>query len=340
VPRWTTALARAGITDPHLRRAYDAQRRFVRRFAPHEYVATRLLLPAELHPPVIAAVAYMHATDELIDAGDVSARQAALRSWDAQTSAALASSSPPEDTTLLALWDTTRRHPQMSARVRAFLAGAPVEATWTGFDTEADFQAYVDSYSLPALMLTASLIAPRPDAGGQESFVRGCRALIEGWQRCDFLADLAEDAANGRVGIPRDELARHGLTFGDLQDRSDACVPVLEEVIREQTDLAEAALTDCQVLPSLVEAEHRPFLNALIAVQELRLRAVRKEGGSLLHRGTGPAGLASLRVLARQYLHKSRGGASRVGRDTRRRAERGCAAGRGVDRGAADEGEK
>jgi phytoene synthase len=284
----------------------------VRRFALHEYVAARSLLPARLHPPVIAAVAYMHATDELIDTGEVTVRQSALRRWDEETTAGLEGSGPPTQPTLLALRDTARRHPHMAARVRAFLDGATVEASWKGFDSEADFQAYVDSYSLPALMLTASLIAPVPDAGADEPFVRGCRALIEGWQRCDFLADLSEDADQGRIGIPQDELDRHGLKFEDLRSKTETCLPALEDLVRAQTDRAEAALAECRVLPSLVAAEHRPFLQALIAVQELRLLAVQRQGGGLLRRGAGPSALAALGVLARQH---------RQARTQRRRAQ-------------------
>ncbi|WP_019069192.1 phytoene/squalene synthase family protein [Streptomyces hokutonensis] len=302
---WPTALTKAGITDPRLRHAYDIQRGIVRRFALHEYVAVRLLLPAELHPPVVAAVAYMHTTDELIDTGDVDAREAALSAWDAGTSAALESAEPPEQDGLLALWDTVRRHPDMAARVRAFLDGAPVDASWTGFETEADFQAYVDSYSLPALMLTASLLAPA-DPETYKSFVQGCRDLIEGWQRSDFLADLREDAENDRIGIPRDELARHGLKFEDLRSRPEACVPALDQVVRAQADLAGTTLVDCRALPALVAAEHRPFLDALLAVQELRLGAVRRAGGRVLLRDTGPSVFATLGVLARQYRRARR----------------------------------
>ncbi|MGW1002143.1 squalene/phytoene synthase family protein [Streptomyces sp. NPDC001118] len=299
--RWTAALTEAGITDPGLRRTYDAQRKIVRRFARPEYVAVRLLLPARLQPPVIAAVAYMHATDELIDTGAVDARHAALRSWDAETTAALKGGEPPAHGTLQVLWDTTRRHPHMAARVRTFLDGCPLEASWTGFDTEGDFQAYVDRYSLPGLMLFLSYMAPDPDAGADDPFVRACRALHTGWQRCDALADLAEDVDNGRIGIPQEELARHDLTFEDLRSKSEACVPALERLVRARTDRAEAELAKCRVLPSLVAAEQRPFLDALIAVQELRLAAVRRAGGGLLHREAGPAGLATVRVLARQY---------------------------------------
>ncbi|MDV9170082.1 squalene/phytoene synthase family protein [Streptomyces sp. W16] len=302
---WPTALTKAGIADPRLRRAYDAQRGIVRRYALHEYVAVRLLLPAELHPPVVAAVAYMHATDELIDTGAVDERTAALAAWDAETTAALESGEPPAQDGLLVLWDTVRRHPHMAARVRDFLDGAPVDARWTGFETEADFQTYVDSYSLPGLMLTASLLAPA-DSDAYESYLKGCRDLIEGWQRSDFLADLREDAENDRIGIPRDELARHGLKFEDLRSRSEECVPALDRVVREQAGLAGTTLAGCRTLPELVAAEHRPFLDALIAVQELRLGAVRRAGGKVLLHDTGPATFATLRVLARQYRRARR----------------------------------
>ena len=299
--RWSAALTEAGITDPRLRRAYEIQRGFVRKFALHEYIAVRLLLPARLHPPVVAAVAYMHATDELIDAGDVGARRTALRAWDAETTVALESATPPDRSLVLSLWDTTRRHPFMAARVRAFLDGAEIEASWTGFDTEDDFQEYVSRYSLPGLMLTASLVAPLPEADLDEPFVRGCRALIEGWQRSDFLADLSEDVERGRIGIPRDALNRHGLTFEDLRSTSQACGPAIEDLVREQSDRAEAALSECRTLPTLVGPEYRPFLQALIEVQELRLHAVRRASGRLLTEAAGPAGPASLRVLHRQY---------------------------------------
>lgn len=304
MPRWSAALAEAGITDPTLRRAYDAQRSMVREFALHQYVAARLLLPARLHPPVVAVVAFMHETDERIDVGDPGVRKDALSWWDREVRAALDSVPGPgttEPALLQALADTVRRHPHLAARVHDFLAGAPVEANWTGFDTEADYQAYIDSYSLPALMLTASLIAPTPQAGVDGPFRQGCRALIEAWQRADFLADLCEDAEQGRIGIPREDLARHGLTLADLRTKSDACVPALGRLVNAQADLAEAALSACRGLPDLAEAPYRPFLRALISVQELQLQAVRRKGGSLLHGGTRPPTASTLRVLARQY---------------------------------------
>ncbi|WP_019061505.1 squalene/phytoene synthase family protein [Streptomyces prunicolor] len=298
--RWSAALTQAAITDPQLRHAYDVQRKRVRRNRREEYLAARLLLPAGIRPAVIAAVAFMDETDKRIDIGDIPTRQDHLRSWDQQATAALASGSA-EDETLRALADTTRRHPHMGARVRAFLDGALVEATWSGFATEADFQDYVDSYSLPALMLTASLIGPEPYAEHHDAFVRGCRQLIEAMQRTDFLADLAEDAEQGRVGIAKNELDRHGLDLTSLRERPRECAPAVERLVNEQAENANAVLAQCRDLPDLVEPPYWPFLNALISVQVLRVEAVKRNSASILQSGASPATPAALRILGREY---------------------------------------
>ncbi|WP_405864768.1 squalene/phytoene synthase family protein [Streptomyces sp. NBC_00005] len=303
--RWSVALDQCGISDPGLRRDYGMQRTIARRFAPAEYLAVWLLLPVELHPSIVVAVAFMHETDNRIDTGEMSARQEALRSWDQQVTAALESLGNAELPMLRALADTTRRHPHMAARVRAFLDGASTEVAWTGFDTESDFQAYVDSYSLPALMLTASLLQP-PSEAGALTFLAGCRTLIESMQRIDFLADLAEDTAHGRIGIPRDDLARFDLKTEDLERSSGEHLPAVERLVAAQARLAGTALDSCRALPNLVEPGYRPFLDTLIAVQLLRLQDVERKGGSLLERGARPEVSATLRLLLRQYRNARR----------------------------------
>ncbi|WP_330281072.1 squalene/phytoene synthase family protein [Streptomyces sp. NBC_00588] len=301
--RWSTALDQCGISDPALRSDYGLQRSAVRRFAPAEYLAVRLLLPPRLHPSVVAAVAFMHETDERIDSGETSARQAALRSWDEQVTAALGQqvrAEQPALPVLRALADTARRHPFMAARVRDFLDGAPTEVAWSGFDTEDAFQAYVDSYSLPALMLTASLLELSPSAD-KLTFRDGCRTLIEAMQRIDFLADLSEDAAEGRVGVPRDTLARFGLDTTDLARGSGDHLPAVERLVTAQARLAASALDSCRDLPHLVEPEQQPFLETLIAVQHLRLRDVERRGAALLTHGARPDVLATVGLLVRQH---------------------------------------
>ncbi|MEV0173227.1 squalene/phytoene synthase family protein [Streptomyces sp. NPDC050803] len=301
--RWSTALAHTGIRDPRLRQDYDAQRRLVRRFDPHAYLAARLLLPARLHPPVVAAVAFMHETDDLIDSGDVDTRQEALRSWADQVAEALTHGSG--NATLRALAHTVQRHQQLASRVTDFLDGASVEAAWTGFQTEDDFQAYVDQYCLPALMLTASLFAPPAESGRDAPFHQACRKLIEAWQRIDHLTDLREDAEQGAVGIPHVTLAKYGMKPEHLL-RQPPDAPAVGLLVVDQARLAGEALQECQTLPGLVEPEFRPFVKALISVQELRLAALRRKGGAVLTGGARPPVVATVRVLARQTVRARR----------------------------------
>ncbi|MEU2119596.1 hypothetical protein ABZ567_29060 [Streptomyces sp. NPDC016459] len=73
-----------------------------------------------------------------------------------------------------------RRHPALRERVGAFLDGAVHEVAWERFGSEAE----VEQYSLPALMLSMTLLAP-PGEAASAGFERACLALIAGRQRLD-----------------------------------------------------------------------------------------------------------------------------------------------------------
>ncbi|MEU3920475.1 squalene/phytoene synthase family protein [Streptomyces sp. NPDC029004] len=292
---WSRTLDQAGITDPLLRRDYSELRRLVTRFARAEYVAVRLLLPAPLVPHIIAATAFMHDSDNRIDQGPFEQRLAALADWERQVRAVLASDAADEPV-LRALIHTITRHPQLRKNVESYLAGAPSEVQWEGFATEADFRHYVDTYSHPAFMLIACLLAPPPPA---DAYSAGCRTFIEASQRLDFLEDIAEDLQNGRLGIPEDALAQHGVTRNDLH-RGEDCGRV-SELMDQQLALIRPGLTASHRLVDLVEPQSRQLIRALVTLQEIRLRAVEKRGPALLR---GPAEMpvaAAVRVLAREY---------------------------------------
>ncbi|WP_030207534.1 squalene/phytoene synthase family protein [Streptomyces bikiniensis] len=298
---WKRVLDRADIRDPDARRGYTAQRRAVRRFAPAEYAAARLLLPAPLQPDVVVLVAFMHETDDRIDRGDPPEREEALRRWRALTDEALATGTPPHPVLQALAW-AVRRRPVLRGRVRAFLDGAVQEVAWERFGTEAEVERYAEGYSLPALMLSMGLLVPEGDAAAA-GFERACLALITAMQRLDFLEDLAQDVREGRVGVSDEALARHGLTLRDLHPGTPHPDRVAR-LVTDQADIATASLGAAQSLTGLAAGEHRPFLRAVLRVQELRSAAVRKAGPSLVARPCGPSpagcGAVLLRELARR----------------------------------------
>ncbi|MFG3492701.1 MULTISPECIES: phytoene/squalene synthase family protein [unclassified Streptomyces] len=311
---WKRALDRAGVREPRLRRDYTEQRRAVRRFATAEYAAARLLLPAALLPHVVAAVAFMHDTDDRIDRGTPDERAARLTEWDAlvRTSLAEGDSALP---VLRCLARTAESHPEIRTHADDFLRGCEREAVWRTMADDGELRQYVQEYSLPALMLTAGLLAPE-DAAARTAYTDGCHLLIRAMQRIDFLEDLPEDLRAGRHGIPLDAVARHG---------ADLTVPgpELGRLVEEQADRAAADLTAATPLPSLVAPPYRPFVRALVGVQHLRLDAVRRAGASLATRTSGPSAPAAARLLLREAARSVWSGPRVSGRrvpGTRRRS--------------------
>ncbi|MEU9860684.1 squalene/phytoene synthase family protein [Streptomyces sp. NPDC047971] len=295
---WKRALDRAGVREPGLRRDYTEQRRAVRRFATAEYAAARVLLPGAVLPHVVAAVAFMHDTDDRIDRGAPEDRAAALAEWDGLVRKALADG----DSTLpvlRCLAHTAERHPDVRAHVEEFLTGCEREVAWRSIAAERELELYVREYSLPALMLTACLLAPE-DVVTRTAFTEGCHLLIRAMQRVDFLEDLSEDVRAGRPGVPADAVSRHGA---DLARPG----PALGRLVEEQADRAADDLRAAADLPTLAAPPYRPFVRALIGVQRLRLDAVRRAGASLATRPSGPSAPAAALVLLREAARRTRG---------------------------------
>ncbi|MFE7778421.1 squalene/phytoene synthase family protein [Streptomyces sp. NPDC057445] len=255
----------------------------------------RLLLPAAIVPDVIAATAFMHYSDNLIDQGSLDERLESLGTWDRQVKGAFASGSADEPV-LRTLIDTASRHPQLAEHVQRFLAGAPAEVQWEGFETDDAFRRYVDAYSHPAFMIIACLLETPPHA---DEYRAECRTFIESSQRLDFLEDLADDLRAGRLGIPYEALAECRVTRADLE-RSDALGRV-GDLIRNQVALARPGLVVAQRLADLVESENRHFMTALVRLQLLRLDAVEKAGSSVARKPPDKPVAAALGLLVRAY---------------------------------------
>ncbi|MFE2427540.1 phytoene/squalene synthase family protein [Streptomyces sp. NPDC059373] len=297
---WQRTLDRAGITDPRLRDDYTRARRAVAAFERGPYVAVRLLLPDSVVPHVIAATAFMHHGDNIIDRGSLPDRVAAFAVWEKQVRTALETGTAAGDPVLAPLLHTIEACPQLHGHVEDYLLGSPVDLCFEGFATEADYQAYVDGWSLPAFMMVASLLAPPPGTAAYRDYVAGSRILIEAWQRLDFLDDLSEDLAQeGRLGIPADALARHGVTRHDLENARPT--DGVRDLFADIAGLVRPGLRAAHGLLGLIADGNQPFVRTLIALQEHRLRAVEKRGVALLHGPSRPAVPSALGVLAREY---------------------------------------
>jgi phytoene synthase len=297
---WERALDAAGIRDSRLRDDYGRQREQVTRYRREAAMAVQLLLPPALVPHVIAATAFMHRTDTLLDSGPVGERKAAFAAWEREVTAGLAAG-VTDDPELRPLLHTVAAHPMLADRARDFLATATTDLDFTGFATEADYQRYLDDYSLPAFMVVATLLGP---AGDQSAYRAACRTYIDGSQRLDFVNDLAEDLADGRLNIPTRYLTDHQVSREDLeQGRSGAEVRAL---IADLLDRADRTLAEGRTVIDAAPAAHRPMVRCMIRLDELTSAAARADIPALLRRSAGPGKPAALLLLAGEYLRARR----------------------------------
>ena len=288
---WQESLDSAGIREPELRGDYDAQRRLVSRFRRTSYLAAQMLLPRPMLPHVVVATAVMHHGDNLLDTGPKAQRAAAWASWEEQVRRAL-ETGVSGDPLLRALAHTIAAYPRLRRPVEEYLSTATAELEFTGFLDEADYQAYVDAYSLPAFMLVGSLLGPETDAGPYRA---ACREFIDGSQRLDFVNDIAEDLREGQLGIPGEILRRFSVTLDDLAAGREA--PGVREVVGHQISQARTALQTARKLTALALAPCRPLMGALVEVELLTADAALARGAKLLRGSARPPLVRTLRVL-------------------------------------------
>ncbi|WP_033222475.1 phytoene/squalene synthase family protein [Kitasatospora phosalacinea] len=297
---WERALDAAGVREPGLRAAYGRQRERVVAYKREVALAAGLLLPPATVPHVIAATAFMHHTDDLLDRGPIDTRRAASARWREQVTGALDAgrTDRPE---LRPLVDSAAARPVLRGRVLEFLDAADADLDFAGFDTEADYQAYLDGYSLPGFMVVAALLGPD---GDQSAYRAACRTFIDSSQRLDFVNDLAEDLADGRLTLPRQTLAEHGVTRAELE-RAEA-TPAVRALLGELLDRSDRDRAASGALVALAPPAHRPMIRCILGVERLTATAARADLGALLRRSASPAKPGLLRLLAREYLRARR----------------------------------
>ncbi|MFI6847541.1 squalene/phytoene synthase family protein [Kitasatospora sp. NBC_00085] len=297
---WESALDAAGIDDPGLRDDYSRQRRQVTQYKREAVLAADLLLPARLVPHVIAATAHMHRTDTLLDSGPRDERKAAYSRWEQEVADSLANGGT-DNPELRPLLNTVAAHPALRDRALEHLAGAGADLDFAGFATEADYQHYVDAYSLPAFMVVATLLGPD---GDQTAYRAACRTFIDASQRLDFVSDLAEDLADDRLTIPEQTLNRHEVTRADLEHARN--LTGIRALITDQLDRVDRTLAEGRAVVGHVPPAHRPMVRCMIGLDELTSTAARADIPALLRRSAGPPKLAALRLLGLEYLRARR----------------------------------
>ncbi|MFD0774533.1 phytoene/squalene synthase family protein [Streptomonospora algeriensis] len=233
----------AGITDPALRWDYARCRVLHAHHGRTYYLATRVL-PAARRPAVHALYGFARWIDDVVDGPgadgappDTRQRRARIDALESDVEAALEDAGhTAAEPVVRALADTARRYDIPAGYFRAFMASMRADLTVGHYATYADLRGYmygsaqvIGLQMLPVLGTVVPLAQAAPHAA----------ALGEAFQLTNFLRDVAEDLDRGRVYLPQEVLAAHGVDRGLLEHCS---------ATRTQDPRVRAALAECAAI--------------------------------------------------------------------------------------------
>ena len=209
-------LSAAGITDPQLRESYSECKRLNSLHGKTYYLAT-LLLPASKRPFVHALYGFARYADEIVDdlASTLTAQEKAevLRAWSSDVLRGL-KTGESSDLVGRALIDTVQRFDIPHQHFVDFLHSMEMDLTVTEYQTFGDLYEYVyGSAAVIGLQMVPIL------GGDTVNSLEAAKNLGVAFQLANFIRDVGEDLDRGRVYLPLQELAEHGVTRQMLEAR-------------------------------------------------------------------------------------------------------------------------
>jgi phytoene synthase len=246
--------------DLALARSYAFCDDLSRREAKNFYWSFRLL-PAERRRSMSALYAFMRHTDDLADEpGDPVAKAESLRRWRLDLDAALAGH-PDAWPGLPALADTVAERGVPAKHLHEVIDGVEMDLTPRVYATFDDLYAYCYRVASAVGLCCLAIWGYASDGGRAEAMAEACGVAL---QLTNILRDVGEDARNGRVYLPQDELKRFGVAPEELmaaRPSKDA-----RALFESQAKRAYSYYEKAAPLARLVAPIGRPVLGAIAGI--------------------------------------------------------------------------
>lgn len=292
----TRELDAAGVRDPALREAYEACRRLNARHGRTYYLATLLLAPAK-RPSVHALYGFARYADEFVDslehpdpAALVTWGEAFLADWDRGTS---------EDPVSRATIDTARRWDIPKEHFEAFLRSMRMDITVSEYATYADLEDYMYGSAAVIGLQMVPILEPLDPAAAYHA-----RRLGEAFQLSNFLRDVGEDLQRGRVYLPQEDLAAHGVSRADLE-RGVVTAPV-RELLRFEVERARRLYAEARPGIAMLHPTSRDCIETAFLLYGGILDAVEDAGYQVLTQRVAVPLPRRLRVALPRLVHARR----------------------------------
>ncbi|MEU5895244.1 phytoene/squalene synthase family protein [Streptomyces venezuelae] len=275
----------AGITDPVLRAAYAHCRRLNARHGKTYFLATRLL-PVERRPAVHALYGFARWADDIVDDLEITTapaeRSLALRRLQAQLDRGLRTGESGEPV-VTALADTARRYAIDPLHFGDFMTSMRQDLEVTEYATYGDLERYMHgSAAVIGLQMLPVLgtVVPRAEAAPHAA------ALGVAFQLTNFLRDVGEDLDRGRIYLPQELLAAHGvdralLRWSRTTGRGD---PRITEALKEAAAFTRGVYATAAPGLAMLDPVARPCIRTAFVLYGAILDAIADGGYAVLHR--------------------------------------------------------
>ncbi|MFE5239555.1 MULTISPECIES: phytoene/squalene synthase family protein [unclassified Streptomyces] len=274
----------AGITGPALRADYDRCRRINARHGRTYFLATRLL-PLERRCAVHALYGFARWADDIVDGLDrgrpPEERDRLLRLLESDLAHGLRTGGGDEPV-VRAVADTAGRYAIDHGLFADFLASMRSDLSVTDYPTYEDLRAYMHG---SAAVIGLQMLPVLGTVVAREEAAPHAAALGVAFQLTNFLRDVGEDLDRGRVYLPADLLAAHGVGRPLLEwsRRSGRHDPRLRAAFAETDAMIRAVYREAEPGIAMLEPRVRPCIRTAFTLYRGILDAIADDGYAVLH---------------------------------------------------------
>src|SRR5512136_1647552 len=212
-----------------------------------------LFLPPDRRREITALYAFCREVDDVVDeVADPDVARAKLAWWRREIGATFAGT--PQHPVALALQAVVRAYRLPEEHFQTVIDGMAMDLERSRYLDFAELERYCHCVAGVVGLMSAEIFGYVNPATRQYA-----RDLGIAFQLTNIIRDVGEDARRGRIYVPQDELARHGVTTASLLQRreSDAFRALMADQVERARTWYERALA---VLPPEDRAAQRPGL--------------------------------------------------------------------------------
>lgn len=260
-----------------------------------------LLLPTGRRRSMYALYAFMRRTDDIADEpGAFEAKRDGLGAWRGALDLVL-NGAPASDRWpgWPALADAIARHALPGKYLHDVINGVAMDLEPRAFETFEELRAYCRLVASAVGLCCLHIWGYRSDGGRAEALAEACGIAL---QLTNIVRDVREDALNGRVYLPQEDLRAFGVASDDLLAPSAG--PPLRRLLKFEARRAYDDYDRSSGLAALVDPAGRPMLRAIVATYRTLLdEIVRRDCDVLSARVSIPAWQKAL-IVFRAYASR------------------------------------